>query len=141
MKVFLLALVALGGGPAYARGFNERAANMAKGRLAQELPQALEKHFTEEFEYKLQHLQNLLKLGLQFSEGVESYLNSQKMARRQDPQKLIKGYKKLEKDFTQSLKRREKFFEKDLLRPRSREFQKRVKAILKEFRASLRRGV
>jgi hypothetical protein len=118
--------------------FNADKANSEKEEFVQQLKAVHREQVIKDFEHHMRHFQKKLQLSLKFLDDLEGMMGNKELSNKRDFNNLLKDYRNKLKDFEKTMKRRDKFFEKDLVKPSKKDFDKRLKSLLSEIRTQSR---
>lgn len=118
--------------------FDSDTANSKKDEFVEQLRGLQREQVIKDFEHHLRHQQKKLQVTLKFIDDLTSSLKNKSLENKKDFNQLMKHYQNKMKDFEKTIKRREKFFSKDLLQPAEKEFDKRLKSLISGLKTESR---
>lgn len=140
MKTIISLLIFLIAYPIHSKTtFDSATANDEKEEFVQQIKAMHREQVIKDFEHHLRHYQKKLQLSLKFLDDLEMMMGQKELAEKRDFNNMLKDYRNKLIDFEKTMKRRDKFFEKDLVKPTNKDFDKRLKSLISEIRTKSRK--
>ena len=114
--------------------FDSPTAKQKTNDLVEELRREHHEYALKSFEYELQNIHKLLKMRMKFADDFKSFLDSIEITDKKKFNQVLKEYAKLTKEFKKTVQRRQKFYEKDLVKPQEKVFANKIKDLISDIK-------